>query len=194
LSPHASILAPLAAKRTKNRRFFDLDRVIFVSAAPLSCATLFVFLPDQEFALRLPEIQRGLLLLALSAFLSACGSNPYSLPKVETAEPSYEEPPATVPPPVPPQANEPQRDPGTGAHSSLVTKAAEARSRGDYNQALAYLERAQRIDPDNAEIYLALAQTHDAAGNGSQARATAERGLLYCNGSRQCDALRTYTD
>ena len=137
--------------------------------------------------MRLTEIRRGMLPLALSAFLSACGTNPYSLPRVETAEPSYEEPE-----PGPTQA---PREPAskaatTGAHSGLIARASEARGRGDYDQALAYLERAQRIDPDNAEIYLALAQTHDAAGNVAQASAIAERGLLYCSGRRQCDELR----
>ncbi len=52
------------------------------------------------------------------------------------------------------------------------------------------LERAQRIDPDSAEIYLAMARTHQASGDTSQARAVAERGLLYCNGRAECDALR----
>ena len=43
------------------------------------------------------------------------------------------------------------------------------------------------------EIYLAMAATHQARGDISQARAVAERGLLYCNGTRECDALRSYT-
>ena len=141
--------------------------------------------------MRFPEIQRGLLPLALAVFLSACGTNPYSLPKVETAEPSYEEP-ATGPTP---DTERPASETAASkAHGGLMASASEASSRGDYSQALAYLERAQRIDPDNAEIYLALAQTHDAAGNGAQATAVAERGLLYCSGSRQCGALRAYTD
>jgi Flp pilus assembly protein TadD len=75
----------------------------------------------------------------------------------------------------------------------LIDRAGEARRLGDYEQALAYLERAQRIEPGDAEIYLGLAQTHAAAGNSGQARATAERGLLYCSGRVQCDALRAYT-
>ncbi|MEP4149584.1 MAG: tetratricopeptide repeat protein [Halioglobus sp.] len=127
----------------------------------------------------------------MSLVLSACGSNPYSLPTIETGEPEATEPVVTQPPvaePVtPPRTNE------THAHSGLLAKASTAREQGDYDQSLAYLERAQRIDPDNAEIYLGLAQTHAAAGNGAQAQATAERGLLYCSGSRQCDALRAYT-
>lgn len=139
--------------------------------------------------MRLPEIRRGLLLLALPVFLSACGTNPYSSPEVETAQPSYEE---TSPEPTP-APREPAPEPAaTGAHSGLIASASEASSRGDYDRALAQLERAQRIDPDNAEIYLALAQTHYDAGNGAQAGAIAERGLLYCSGSRQCDALRAF--
>ena len=137
--------------------------------------------------MRHSPFKRALWPMALVGALSACGTNPYSLPKVETAEPSYEDP---APAPVPPA-----RDVDTGgdsAHGVLVARASEASGRGDYDQALAYLERAQRIDPDNAEIYLALARTHDAAGNASQARAVAERGLLYCSGSRQCDALKVY--
>jgi Tfp pilus assembly protein PilF len=58
---------------------------------------------------------------------------------------------------------------------------------------LALLERALRIDPDSAEVYLEMAKTHHAGGDRAQARATAERGLLYCSGSTQCDALRAYT-
>jgi tetratricopeptide (TPR) repeat protein len=74
-----------------------------------------------------------------------------------------------------------------------VQQAQQARARGDYEQALALLERAQRIDPESGEIYLELARTHQAKGDRAQARATAERGMLYCRGSAQCDALRSLT-
>jgi len=77
-------------------------------------------------------------------------------------------------------------------YADLVTRAGTARSKGDYDQALALLERAQRIDPNSADIYLALAETHRARGDATQARATAERGLLYCASRTQCDALRAY--
>ena len=70
---------------------------------------------------------------------------------------------------------------------------AEAARQGDYEQSLALLERAQRIDPDNAQIYLGMARTHRARGDSAQARATAERGLLYCEGKAECDALRAFT-
>ena len=132
-----------------------------------------------------------LLWLAMVVLLSACGSNPYSLPKIETAEPEATEPVTTAPPIAEPTPS--TRTNETSAHSGLLAKADMARDDGDYDQSLAHLERAQRIDPDNAEIYLGLAQTHAAAGNMTQAQATAERGLLYCSSSRQCDALRSYT-
>lgn len=139
-----------------------------------------------------PHVYRSVVLITLAAFLAACGTNPYSLPKVETAEPSYEEP-APQPPGTTVEPSPEAASPASSAHSGLLASASEARGRGEYDQALAYLERAQRIDPDNAEIYLALAQTHAAAGNGGQASTIAERGLLYCSDRRQCDALRAYT-
>ena len=75
----------------------------------------------------------------------------------------------------------------------LVQKAEQATARGDYEQALALLERAQRIDPESGEIYLQLALTQRAKGDAAQARATAERGMLFCSGSSQCNALRALT-
>jgi tetratricopeptide (TPR) repeat protein len=91
-------------------------------------------------------------------------------------------PPAPVAPP-PPPARPPQPS-VSGAWLPLVNKAEQATARGDYEQALALLERAQRIDP---------ARTHRARGDLAQARATAERGMLFCGSRAQCDALRAFT-
>ena len=100
-------------------------------------------------------------------------------------------PPAPVAPP-PPPARPPQPS-VSGAWLPLVNKAEQATARGDYEQALALLERAQRIDPESAEIYLQLARTHRARGDLAQARATAERGMLFCGSKAQCDALRAFS-
>ncbi|MFN2287639.1 MAG: tetratricopeptide repeat protein [Chromatocurvus sp.] len=75
------------------------------------------------------------------------------------------------------------------ARSSLVAQALAARASGNSSRAIALLERAQRIDPDNGRLYLELARTHYAAGNAAQGRATAERGLLYCQHT-ECAELR----
>jgi Flp pilus assembly protein TadD len=79
------------------------------------------------------------------------------------------------------------------AWQPLLAQAGAATQRGDYEQALALLERAQRIEPDSAEVYLGMARTHKAKGDAAQARLTAERGLLYCVSDSQCNALRAYT-
>ena len=76
------------------------------------------------------------------------------------------------------------------AYASLLQRADSAAVKGDYEQALALLERAHRLDPDSGEIYLAMARVHCQKGDVKQCRAVAERGLLYCRGRSQCAALR----
>ncbi len=129
------------------------------------------------------------LALALAGCSAFLGTPPEPAPVVK------QPPQPTAAPPVPtpqPPARPPQ--PSTsGAWQPLVDKAAQASARGDYEQALALLERAQRIDPESGEIYLQMARTHRAKGDAAQARATAERGMLFCSGSAQCNALRAFT-
>jgi Tfp pilus assembly protein PilF len=123
-------------------------------------------------------IRLAVLALALTACASQRPGEPAPAP-VEKA-PDYtvvRPPPETTP---------------AAAYQPLLDKASQARERGDYEQALALLERAQRIDADSAEIYLAMARTHSERGDAGQARAVAERGLLYCRSSKQCDSLRAY--
>lgn len=138
-------------------------------------------------------------LFLIMGLVTLTGCSIYSMPgdsqpaPVEKKQPDYNaspgQTPATPAPPVaaPPESND------SNAYGGLLAKASEASARGDYEQALALLERAQRIDPDSAEIYLALAQTYQAKGDRALASSTAERGLLYCQGSAECNALRAYT-
>ncbi len=92
-----------------------------------------------------------------------------------------------------PEATEPATSVSSSTGHSLISRADMATAEGDYEYALALLERAQRIDPTNADVYLALVRTHLAKGDTRQARATAERGLLYCQNSTQCTQLRAFT-
>ena len=129
----------------------------------------------------------------LCLLLVMTGCSIYSTPGSQPA-PVEPAPKPTVPEtPTPPQPPRPPQPSTSSAWRPLVDKAEQARGRGDYEQALAQLERAQRIDPESGEIYLQLAKTHKARGDTSQARATAERGLLYCSSKTECDALRAYT-
>jgi Tfp pilus assembly protein PilF len=132
----------------------------------------------------------------LVALLAACAT--YTPPPASAPAPAEQKPvtqpkvvtsPATVPQP----PHRPTTPSASAAWQPLLAKAEQATRRGDYEQALALLERAQRIDPDSAEVYLCMAQTHRAKGDAAQARATAERGLLYCATDAQCDALRALT-
>jgi len=129
--------------------------------------------------------------LVLLALLSACSV--YTLPGGEPG-PAPKQPESTVVvPPVTAPRPGPSEPSASAAWRPLLAKAEQATARGDYEQALALLERAQRIDPDSAQVYLCMARTHQARGDTAQARATAARGLLYCSGSAECDALRAYT-
>lgn len=153
---------------------------------------MYTVAPDRHWSFSLKSVQFVPATLLSLSLLGGCSI--YSLPESEPAP--VEKAPAhttvtpapTTPQPVP-RAAEPSAQ---KAYQPLLDKADEARGRGDYEQALALLERAQRIDPDSADIYLAMARTHSSRGDTSQARATAERGMLYCSGRSQCDALRHY--
>ena len=130
-------------------------------------------------------------LLAGILVLSGCSiySTPQGPAPIETRpEPGVvqedERPPVA---PQPPPAAEPN---AVAAYAGLLGKERAASARGDYNGALSLLERAQRIDPDSAEIYLELARTYAAQGQTEQARATAARGTLYCRSESECAALR----
>lgn len=157
----------------------------------------------------------GLTLTLLVTMLSGCsvygimpGSGPARPPAPSypsyPSEPEPEPEPDTLPPDsgapssapvvVPPESRSPEPDTGSSANDSLVGRANAAVAEGNYERALALLERAQRIDPTDASIYLALARTYTAKGDTGRAKTTAERGLLYCRSSAQCDQLRAYTN
>jgi len=126
-------------------------------------------------------------------FLAGCGTlgqSPDSGSVPIEKEPEYTE---VGKPATPAKPSTPAQPSVSGASRSLMSKADAAASNGDYEQALALLERAQRIDPDSGEIYLSLAKTYTAKGDNAMASAVAERGMLYCRGASQCSALRAYT-
>jgi tetratricopeptide (TPR) repeat protein len=133
-----------------------------------------------------------LISLAISLTLAGCsGLTSTESAPTPTAKAPQTKPAPPVTPPQPPR--QPPQPSTSGAWQPLLQKAEQAAARGDYEQALALLERAQRIEPAAGVIYLEQAQVHRARGDMAQARSTAERGLLYCNSSQQCDALRGFS-
>lgn len=131
--------------------------------------------------------------LGLVTLLAACSTYTPPGPEPVPAEKPPEHTVVTPPAKVPEVPHRPTTPSASAAWQPLLAKAEQATAQGDYEQALALLERAQRIDPDSAEIYLSMARTYQARGDGAQASATAERGLLYCTTDAQCNALRAYT-
>jgi tetratricopeptide (TPR) repeat protein len=144
---------------------------------------------------RLQMVLRGFV-LSLVIYLSACASltTPDDKPDGKSGAQERQPKSEVVTPPsrAPQTPYKPTGPSASAAWGPLLAKADQAAERGDYEQALALLERAQRIDPNSAEVYLGMAKTHRARGNVAQSRATAERGLLYCTSTAQCDALRSY--
>ncbi len=132
--------------------------------------------------------KRGFVLCTVLA-VSACSTVRDSGPAPVEKRPDYT--PVTKPatPATPTVPVEPAL---SGAARSLMTKAELAADDGDYERSLALLERALRIDPDSAELYLALADIYTHKGDTAMAIATAQRGMLYCSGAVQCEALRRY--
>jgi tetratricopeptide (TPR) repeat protein len=139
-------------------------------------------------------VAKAMLAGAMVSIMAGCSV--YSLPGSQPApaEPQVKSTaPASQPAqtPVTPTSQGTAPDPNANnAYGALLQQAEQAKSKGDYEQALSLLERAQRIDPDSGEVYLHLARTYQAKGDVVMQRATAERGLLYCNGSSECNALR----
>jgi Tfp pilus assembly protein PilF len=61
----------------------------------------------------------------------------------------------------------------------LQDEAQRAATAGDLPKAIQILERAIRIEPDRAELWLALARAHLQEGDASQAEQFARKALLF---------------
>lgn len=129
-------------------------------------------------------VSRTLLIALLGLLLGACANDPQRPASDATATASPE--PLRTPATVEPAASEPGLRTASGG---LLAQAGEARRRGDLDRADAILQRAQRLDPTNALVYLELARLHQQRGEQAASRAAAERGLLYCDAG-SCEDLR----
>lgn len=100
---------------------------------------------------------------ALIYMLAACATSPTQPPVVE-GEASA---PIARDPAQPPHTNgEPEETPRpTAATTTLLAAAERASAAQNYTDAISYLERAIRIEPRNASLWIELSDAHLASGN-----------------------------
>jgi tetratricopeptide (TPR) repeat protein len=125
-----------------------------------------------------------------AALLSACAAMPGPAPTgAGVPEPPAPAPeaPATVPEVPPPERPDP------GVSLALREQSAAAARAGDLDRAVAILERALRIEPERAELWLELARLHRRRGDlaGALGFARKARGLAGDDRglAREADAL-----
>ncbi|MCZ6829934.1 MAG: hypothetical protein O7F73_10175 [Gammaproteobacteria bacterium] len=118
-------------------------------------------------------VSRLVLTTVLAGLLAAC---------------SAPAPQAPAPAPEPPSSGREAPGPNN-ASMGLIEQARRARLAGDYERADGLLQRAQRVEPRNARVYLELSRLYREKGDLEAARHVAERGLLYCAGN-SCQLLR----
>ncbi len=104
---------------------------------------------------RLPAVPALLVLMVLTG----CGSNPISPP----VEDQGSQAPIERDLPAVPDDNAPPAS-TNAATESLLAAADEAAAAREYNSAIAYLERAVRIDPRNPSLWLRLSAAYLANG------------------------------
>ena len=99
--------------------------------------------------------------------------------------------PAPTPEPAPrpaqaPTAPEPVQTP-PGPAATLLVASEQALNQGDAEQAAALLERAIRIDPDNGELWLALARARFEQGEFDQTEQLARRAITLLGNQPQLE-------
>jgi Flp pilus assembly protein TadD len=82
----------------------------------------------------------------------------------------------------------PPRSDASSASAALLRQSREARAEGSYAEAAGAIERALRLDPNNAELWIELGELHLAQGNSAQAGSMARKALTLTGGDRTLEA------
>ena len=130
-------------------------------------------------------IRTGTLILA-AVVLTACATGPVS------TGPSRLPPPGTVSPQSPGGNNDPaQNQPVSTATNALLLQSRTERDAGDLGRAAATIERALSIAPEDASLWLELAEIRLDQGNRPLAEEMARKALtLTPDGSTVADRAR----
>jgi tetratricopeptide (TPR) repeat protein len=96
----------------------------------------------------------------------------------DSAAAAPEPPPEPTPQPAPPIGAVPQAPSATaGATQALLAQSRAARAAGSYTQASATIERALRIAPSDARLWVELGEIELASGDAAQAATLARKAL-----------------
>lgn len=114
---------------------------------------------------------------------AGCSMAPYNFPSPQPG-PSPRAPAGNAPGP----GSEPEPPRQSAASTALLEQGREAREAGRYAEATASLERALRIDPNNALLWIELAEVKAADGDRDQARQMARKALTLAAGNRSIEA------
>jgi Tfp pilus assembly protein PilF len=113
----------------------------------------------------------------LCIIVTGCTTSPYRFP-----QPSGRAPAGPAPAPAP-RAEAPE-PPQNAASVALLERSRGEREAGEYAAATASLERALRIDPNNASLWIELAEVKAADGDRSQAQEMARKALTLAGNDR----------
>ena len=123
---------------------------------------------------------RTLAVLLLCTAAAGCSMAPYRSPSPQPSP----QPSSRAPAPAPqPEAREPN-----AASVALLERSRADREAGDYSAATASLERALRIDPNNALLWIELAEVKAADGDRDQARQMARKALTLAGSDGSIEA------
>jgi len=132
---------------------------------------------------------RTALLCAALATLAACSTLSTNPPPATGGKPSNGPvQPNTTPQESAPSAPSRPRSDSSSATTELLAQSRAARAAGNYDQASATTERALRIDPNNAALWLELGEIALATGETKQAETLARKALSLAADDRSVTA------
>ena len=105
---------------------------------------------------------------------------PQTVPRQPQPQTQYPSQPQPYPRPTPAPAPQPaQPKPQSTVTLALQDEAQRAATAGDLPKAIQIIERAIRIQPDSAQLWIELARLHLKEGNPAQAEQFARKALLF---------------
>lgn len=115
--------------------------------------------------------------LLLTALLGGCSSSAVAPGPQPAAPPDTGQAPAATPSPAPPQTPVAPKPDTNTATLALLQQSQQAQSAGSLNEAIAYTERAIRISPRQADLWIRLASLELANGQPGNAIQYANKAL-----------------